>query len=72
MWRRGASVHKTDVKGRDMSKAWLKMTAADLGRGIGAGEIDPVALAQTYLEAIKAHPLQHRIYARLTEERALA
>ncbi len=72
MWRRGASVHKTDMKGRDMSKAWLKMTAADLGRGIGAGEIDPVALAQTYLDAIKAHPLQHRIYARLTEERALA
>jgi len=55
-----------------MSKQWLKMSAADLGRGIGAGEIDPVELAQTYLAAIKAHPLQHRIYARLAEDRALA
>ena len=50
---------------------WLKMTAADLGRGIGAGEIDPVALAQTYLDAIDAHPLRDRIYARVTHERAL-
>lgn len=55
-----------------MSQQWLKMSAGDLGRGIGAGQIDPVALAQTYLDAIKAHPLQHRIYARLTEARALA
>ena len=50
---------------------WLTMTAADLGRGIGAGEIDPVALTQTYLDAIDAHPLRDRIYARVTAERAL-
>lgn len=50
---------------------WLTMTAADLGRGIGAGEIDPVALTQTYLDAINAHPLRDRIYARVTDERAL-
>ncbi|MEE4188081.1 MAG: amidase family protein, partial [Roseobacter sp.] len=49
---------------------WLKMTAADLGRGIGAGEIDPVELTQTYLDAIDAHPLRDRIYARVTHERA--
>ena len=55
-----------------MSNDWLRMTAAELGRGIGAGEIDPVALTQTYLDAIKAHPMTDRIYARLTEERALA
>lgn len=55
-----------------MSKQWLQMTMADLGRGIGAGQIDPVALTETYLDAIKAHPLQRRIYARLTEERALS
>lgn len=54
-----------------MSQDWLWSTAADLGRGIGAGEIDPVALAETYLEAIGAHPLRDRIYARLTEDRAL-
>ncbi len=53
-------------------KDWLKMTAADLGRGIGTGAIDPVALTQLYLDAIRAHPLRNRIYARVTEERALA
>lgn len=51
---------------------WLTMTAADLGRGIGANEIDPVALCQTYLDAIAAHPLRDRIYARVTADRALA
>ena len=49
---------------------WLKMTAAGLGRGIGAGEIDPVALCETYLDAIEAHPLRDRIYARVTAHRA--
>lgn len=51
---------------------WLTMTAADLGRGIGAGDIDPVALTQTYLDAIDAHPMRDRIYARVTPQRALA
>ncbi len=55
-----------------MSENWLSMTASDLGRGIGSGEIDPVALTQTYLDAAKAHEFSHRIYARFTEERALA
>ena len=40
---------------------WLNMTAADLGRGIGAGEIDAVALTQTFLDAIAAHPFRDRI-----------
>lgn len=53
-------------------QAWLQMTAADLGRGIGAGEIDPVALTQTYLDAIQAHEAKNRIFARLTPDRALA
>jgi len=51
---------------------WLTMTAADLGRGIGDGQIDPVVLCQTYLDAIDAHPLRDRIYARVTANRALA
>ncbi|MCY4180283.1 MAG: amidase family protein [Litoreibacter sp.] len=55
-----------------MSEAWLTMTASDLGRGIDAGEIDPSALAEVYLEAAKAHDLSHRIYARMTESRARA
>ncbi|NNE50847.1 MAG: amidase [Sulfitobacter sp.] len=49
---------------------WLRMSAAELGRGIGAGQIDPVALTQTYLDAIDAHPLKDRIYARVTHDRA--
>ena len=55
-----------------MSQKWLKMSAADLGRGIEAGDIDPLELTQTYLAAIKTHPLQHRIYVRLTEDRAIS
>lgn len=51
---------------------WLRMTAADLGRGIAAGEIDPSALCETYLAAIDAHPLRDRIYARVTADRARA
>lgn len=51
---------------------WLKMTAASLGRGIAAGEIDPLALTQAYLDAIEASPVSKRIYARVTRDRALA
>jgi aspartyl-tRNA(Asn)/glutamyl-tRNA(Gln) amidotransferase subunit A len=51
---------------------WLKMTASDLGRGIGAGEIDPIELCEVYLAAINAHEFTDRIYARLTEDRARA
>lgn len=50
---------------------WLKMSAADLGRGIGAGEIDPVMLTESYLNAIDAHPYRDRIYTVVTGERAL-
>lgn len=51
---------------------WLWMSACDLGRGIGAGDIDPVALCETYLAAIDAHEYGERIYARSTKSRALA
>lgn len=51
---------------------WLRARAADLGRGIGAGTIDPVELTEAYLAAIAAHPLRDRIYARVTEDRARA
>ena len=51
---------------------WLTMTAADLGRGIDRGEIDPVALTRTYLDAIDAHPMRDRIYSAVTHDRALA
>ena len=51
---------------------WLTMGATALGDGIGAGRIDPVALAEAYLDAIGAHPFGARIYARTTPDRALA
>jgi aspartyl-tRNA(Asn)/glutamyl-tRNA(Gln) amidotransferase subunit A len=49
---------------------WLTMRAANLGRGIEAGEIDPVALTEAFLDAIAAHPLSDRIYAHVTADRA--
>ena len=51
---------------------WLGMTAAALGRGIGEAEIDPVELTDAFLDAIAAHPLRDRVYARVTAERARA
>lgn len=55
-----------------MSDDWLWMKAADLGRGIETGEIDPVALTERYLREMETHPLTGRIYARTTPERAMA
>ncbi|MGR3616959.1 MAG: amidase [Paracoccaceae bacterium] len=51
---------------------WLTMSAADLGRGIKAGEIDPVDLTRTYLDTIDVHPARDRIYTTVTRDRALA
>ena len=51
---------------------WLTATAAELGRGIDAGRIDPVDLTEAYLTAIGEHRHRDRIYARLTEDRARA
>lgn len=51
---------------------WLTMTSASLGRGIAAGEISPLALTRSYLEAIDAHPEATRIYTQVTHDRALA
>ena len=51
---------------------WLTKSAADLGRGIAAGEIDPVQLTEAFLAAIENHEFGSRIYVRLTPERARA
>lgn len=47
--------------------AWLTQSASDLGRAIGAGRLDPVALTEAFLE--RAAP-RADIYARLTADRA--
>ena len=51
-------------------RLWL--SAAELGRAIGRGEVDPVEVAGAFLDAAAAHPHGQRIYARLTPERAEA
>lgn len=51
---------------------WLWMSAGDLGRGIGDGEIDPVALTECYLDAIDGHEHRDRIYTVVTHDRARA
>ncbi|MBS0563305.1 MAG: amidase [Proteobacteria bacterium] len=51
---------------------WRGKSAAEIGRAIGRGEVSPLWLAEDYLAAIHAHPDADRIYARLTESRALA
>ncbi|MBW7921029.1 MAG: amidase [Rubellimicrobium sp.] len=51
---------------------WHGATAADLGRGIGAGRLDPLDLAEGILDAIDLHPQGAAIYARTTRARALA
>ncbi len=55
-----------------MSQEWLFESASELGRGIAAGEIDPVRLTEVYLEAIDGHDHRDRIYSAVTHDRALA
>lgn len=47
-------------------------SAAALGRDVEDGNTTPTALTEAFLEAIKQHPDAGRIYARITEDRALA
>jgi len=58
-------------EGQDMDER-LGMSAAELGRAIGRGAVDPVDLTRACLDAAAAHPMGARIYARLTPERAEA
>lgn len=53
-----------------MSDTWRSSSAADLGRGIDAGEICPVDLTECFLDAIQAHPHRDRIYARTMSAQA--
>lgn len=53
-----------------MSKTWSNMTAAELGRAIDKGTINPVELTEFFLDKIGSHPLSSRIYARTTALRS--
>ncbi|QBY01847.1 amidase [Rhodophyticola sp. CCM32] len=55
-----------------MRDDWQGLSASDLGRAIGAGEIDPRDLTEAYLQACAAHPDTDRIYTMLTPDRARA
>jgi aspartyl-tRNA(Asn)/glutamyl-tRNA(Gln) amidotransferase subunit A len=55
-----------------MRDDWQNLGVADLGRAIGAGEIDPVDLTEAYLAAIAGHEYADRIYSVITVERARA
>ncbi|WP_227285774.1 amidase family protein [Boseongicola sp. H5] len=55
-----------------MRDDWQSLSASNLGRAIGDGEIDPVELTEAYLQACGAHPDTDRIYTMLTPDRALA
>ncbi len=48
----------------------LTASAAEQGRAIAAGRLDPVTRTEAYLERIAAHPDGARIYAHVTAERA--
>lgn len=51
---------------------WQGNSIAELGRMIDAGDVDPVDLAEGFLNAAETHEFGDRIYARLTRDRALA
>jgi len=53
-------------------RSWSNMTAAELGRGIGAGRFHAVELVEAMLDGIEAHPVAGRIFARATPARARA
>lgn len=53
-----------------MKDDWQKLSAAELGRRIAAGKINPVELTEGFLQVTASHPLHDRIYARTTETRA--
>lgn len=50
----------------------LNRCASDMGRAIGDGRLDPVALSEAMLEAAATHKHSTSIYARMTKDRALA
>jgi aspartyl-tRNA(Asn)/glutamyl-tRNA(Gln) amidotransferase subunit A len=53
-----------------MMDKWLGRSAAELGRAIEAGKINPVDLTEAFLDAIARHPETKRIYARTTADHA--
>ena len=55
-----------------MTKQWHDMTALELGAGIATGSIDPVALAEHFLDRIAADEIDRNVFITVTMERARA
>ncbi len=55
-----------------MTKIWREWSATELGRAIERREIDPIELTSFFLSEIQKHSCADTIYARITEERAMA
>ena len=72
MLRRAVTVTLADNRMGAGMLDWLGKSAAELGRGIAEGAIDPVALTQAFLGAIDSHDARDRIYSVVTHDRALA
>ena len=72
MRRKAATVQFRRNRGGAAMQDWLWKSAGELGRGIGTGEIDPIALTEAYLAAIDAHDAKDRIYSAVTHDRARA
>jgi len=52
--------------------AWHEMTGLELGAAIGSGAIDPVALAEFFIERIAAEDPDHVVFIRMAEARTRA
>ena len=55
-----------------MTKPWHEMTALELGAGIAAGSIDPMALTEHFLDRIAADEIDRNVFITVTAERARA
>ena len=55
-----------------MQSDWHEMSALDLGAGIEGGAIDPLALAEYFLDRVERLDPDHTIYLRATPARARA
>lgn len=60
------------TKGGHMRNDWQNLGVVDLGRLLGAGEMDAVELSEAYFEAIDGHEYRDRIYTTPTPDRAMA
>lgn len=62
---------RTNRKTGGLMHDWLTKGALAQGCAIERGALCPMALTEAYLDAIRAHPVAQRVYATVTDKRAL-